>query len=87
MQGITLDFLLKLLDKGFSVAVAVICLMIMWKALPIFSVIKMFMIENKEFCYNNQKVVKTTTEVIQENTDVIKKNNEVLTDVKDILKN
>jgi hypothetical protein len=86
MPQITLDFILKLLDKSFSVAVAVICLLIMWKSIPIFAMIKMFLIENKEFCYNNQKIIQENSGVIKENSDVIKENTDMLKNVKETLK-
>jgi hypothetical protein len=81
----TVDFFLKLLDKGFSVAVAVICLLIMWKALPILAQIKMVMLATTEYQHNNNKIIENTTEIIRDNTQALKENREILNEVRNKL--
>lgn len=77
----TPDFIeigLKLLDKGFAVAVAVLCLVLLYKMIPLFAQMKMVMIQTNEIIHINNKELADIKSVIEKNNEMLKEVREKL---------
>lgn len=69
---------LKLLDKGFAVAVAVLCLVLLYKMIPLFAQMKMVMIQTNEIIHINNKELADIKSVIEKNNEMLKEVREKL---------